>query len=76
MSTSLLDNSACNMMNYDIVHSGVARHQNVTQINTAVNQYAIANAVVSAEFTGCALKLFRVMRPIVTMSVHVSFKRW
>ena len=46
------------MMNYDIVHSGVARRQNVTQINTAVNQHAIANAVVSAEFTGRALKLF------------------
>jgi len=35
--TSLLDNSACNMMNYDIVHSGVASRQNVTQINAAVN---------------------------------------
>jgi len=47
------------MMNYDIVHSGIARRQNVTQINTAVNQYAIANAVLSAEFTGSGLKLYR-----------------
>ena len=75
-STSLLDNSACNIMNYDVVHSGVARRQNVTQINAAINQHAIANAVLSAEFTGRALKLLHVMRPIVTMSVHVSFERW
>jgi len=74
--TSLLDNSACNMMNYYIVHSGVARRQNVTQIDTAINQHAIANAVLSAEFTGCALKLFRVMRPVATMSVHISLERW
>ena len=57
-STYLLHNSACNMMNYDIVHSGVVRRQNVTQINTTVNQHAIANAILSAEFTGRALKLF------------------
>ena len=38
-STSLLDNPACNMMNYDIVHSSVARRQNVTQIDTTVNQH-------------------------------------
>jgi len=75
-STSLLDNPACNMMNYDIVHSSVARRQNVTQIDTTANQHAIANAVLSAEFTGSTLKLFRVMRPTVTMSVHVSFERW
>ena len=75
-STYLLHNSTRNMMNYDIVHSGVARRQNVTQINTAVNQHAIANAILSAEFTGRALKLFYVMRPIVTVSVHISFERW
>jgi len=64
------------MVNYDIVHSGVARRQNVTQIDTAINQHAIANAVLSAEFTGNALKLFRVMRPVATMSVHVAFEGW
>ena len=64
------------MMNYDIVHSGVVRRQNVTQINTTVNQHAIANTILSAEFTSRALKLFYIMRPIVTVSVHILFESW
>jgi len=62
------------MMNYDIVHSGIARRQNVTLINTAVNQHAIANSVLSAEFTGIVRTTVTVVFRTSRSSIRFRFR--